>query len=101
MLLFVTLFMAVVLMLPGCATVREAAQQALEKRALEEGVSPDDIETIKDLAGHFGKFIENLTPENEYYLGRSVAATLFSKYPPYENAEANRYSYLRMRIWRI
>jgi predicted Zn-dependent protease len=32
-----------------------------------------------------------LTEEQEYYLGRGVAATIFAKYRPYQNATVNQY----------
>jgi predicted Zn-dependent protease len=34
---------------------------------------------------------EDFTPEQEYYIGRSVGATLLAKYRPYNNAKANAY----------
>ncbi|MCX5838005.1 MAG: M48 family metalloprotease, partial [Deltaproteobacteria bacterium] len=37
------------------------------------------------------KSIEEFTPEQEYYIGRSVAAVILSKYPPHTNQFANEY----------
>lgn len=34
---------------------------------------------------------EDFTPEQEYYIGRSVAATVLDQYPAYENDEVNEY----------
>ncbi len=34
---------------------------------------------------------KNLSPEEEYYLGRSVAARIFQSYPPYPEASLNSY----------
>ena len=43
-----------------------------------------DVETISAVHGavnSINKATENFTPENEYYIGRSVAAAVISKYP--------------------
>ena len=41
-------------------------------------------------AGH-GENLPDITPEQEYYIGRSVAATVLHTYRPLDNAAANRY----------
>ena len=37
------------------------------------------------------KSFEDITPEQEYYIGRTVGARILQKYKPYKNAAANRY----------
>ena len=37
------------------------------------------------------KTFQDITPEQEHYIGRTVAATLMASYRPYEDASANRY----------
>lgn len=37
------------------------------------------------------KSMEEFTPEQEYYIGRTVAASLLTTYPPLRNAAANQY----------
>jgi predicted Zn-dependent protease len=37
------------------------------------------------------KSFESITPEQEYYIGRTVGATLLEKYRPYENRAADEY----------
>lgn len=39
----------------------------------------------------FGKASEELTPEQEHYLGRAVAARIIQKHPVLKDAKANRY----------
>ena len=34
---------------------------------------------------------KDITPEQEYYIGRSVSAMILQRYAPYDNATANRY----------
>jgi predicted Zn-dependent protease len=38
-----------------------------------------------------GRSLENFTPEQEYYIGRSVGAVVLSKYPAYANTQVNQY----------
>ena len=37
------------------------------------------------------KSFEDITPEQEYYIGRTVGARILQKYKPYDNPAANRY----------
>ena len=37
------------------------------------------------------KSFEDITPEQEYYIGRTVGARILEKYKPYDNPAANRY----------
>ncbi len=37
------------------------------------------------------KTFQDLTPEQEYYIGRAVAASVFQSYPPLDKPEANAY----------
>ncbi|HDQ39537.1 MAG TPA: peptidase M48 [Desulfonatronum sp.] len=41
--------------------------------------------------GAVARSFEDITPEQEYYIGRTVGAVILSKYTPYQNDEANRY----------
>lgn len=44
-------------------------------------------ENVAQLARGF----EDFTPEQEYYIGRTIGARLTSSYPPYDDAKANNY----------
>ena len=48
-------------------------------------------DSIKRTAAAVGKTFKDITPEQEYYIGRSVAATVLKHYPPYADKQANRY----------
>jgi predicted Zn-dependent protease len=57
-----------------------------------------DINTLMQQAGtgaevatSLGKATRDLTPEEEYYVGRSVAAQILGSYRPLENRPVNRY----------
>jgi predicted Zn-dependent protease len=49
---------------------------------------PESLERTKSA---IGKSVKDITPEQEYYIGRSVAATVLKHYPPYADQQANRY----------
>jgi predicted Zn-dependent protease len=51
----------------------------------------DTVVFIAQTAESIQKSTEELTPENEYYIGRAVAATIFGQYKPYTDARANAY----------
>jgi predicted Zn-dependent protease len=38
-----------------------------------------------------GRSFEEITPVQEYYIGRSIGAVILEKYPPYRAPDANRY----------
>jgi hypothetical protein len=55
-------------------------------------INPDAIDTDEDEdAAEIDRSFEVFTPEQEYYLGRAVAATIAGKYKPYNDQKANRY----------
>ncbi len=56
------------------------------------GVLTDDqAESVKRGAQAVEKTFQDLTPEQEYYIGRAVAAQVFQSYPPLDRPEANNY----------
>ncbi len=73
------------LLLAGCA--------AITKVGTSVGVATGKIseEQKKNLDQSSEKASEKITPEQEYYIGRSVAATILTTYKPYDQAAATRY----------
>jgi predicted Zn-dependent protease len=51
----------------------------------------DTITKAVDIWKELTKEPEDFTPEQEYYIGRSVGAVILDKYEPYENENANDY----------
>ncbi len=47
--------------------------------------------SIRRTGERMERSFEDFTPEQEYYIGRSVAATVLDQYPAYENDEVNEY----------
>lgn len=55
------------------------------------GCAGMNIGTVVNLAGNLVKSFQDFTPEQEYYIGRTVGAMVVNKYPPYDNKVANKY----------
>ena len=75
-----------ILLLSSCATIVKVTD-ALN----EAGLVEDDVKTVVDLGAQIRNSFADLTEEEEYYIGRAVAALILSKYPVYEDAALTRY----------
>jgi len=79
---------AAILTCAGCATVTDVATQvAAGTGVITSGQAASISKSVKAVA----KTFEDITPEQEYYIGRSVAATVLQTYPPSNDEAANRY----------
>jgi len=72
----------------GCAEVSEIGTQLAQEAGV---ISADEAESINRGAKAIEKTYQDLTPEQEYYIGRAVAAQVFQSYPPLDQPEANAY----------
>lgn len=72
----------------GCATVTQLGTQMGQEAGVISQEQGDSIRRVSEAAQ---KSFTDLTPEQEYYIGRSVAASIFQSYPPLDNPEANAY----------
>jgi predicted Zn-dependent protease len=54
-------------------------------------ISSDTAESINRTSEKIGKATEEITPEQEYFIGRAVAAEVIARYGVYDNPKANRY----------
>jgi beta-barrel assembly-enhancing protease len=72
----------------GCASVTQAVTSA---GAAAGVITPQQAESINKSAAAVEKTFTDITPEQEYYIGRSVAATVLVTYKPYDNDKANEY----------
>jgi predicted Zn-dependent protease len=55
------------------------------------GVPEEHVESGMKVARAASKAFEDITPRQEYYLGRAVTATILKEYQPYSEPEANQY----------
>lgn len=77
--------LGLVLVLTGCAAVTQLGTTV----GVATGKITEDQKKALDTSS--AKASEKITPEQEYYIGRSVAATLLTTYKPYEQEAATRY----------
>jgi len=54
-------------------------------------LTPGQAESIKKAGKAVNKTFESITPEQEYYIGRTVGAVIVNKYRPVNNDAANHY----------
>jgi predicted Zn-dependent protease len=72
----------------ACATVSQMGTSVLEGQGVISEEQKDSIDKVSQAVEHS---FEDLTEEQEYYLGRSVAAKILDRYPVYENDRLTTY----------
>jgi predicted Zn-dependent protease len=77
--------------LAGCEVVEPVTRLGTEVAVHSGAITRREAEAINRSTAAVVKTFEDITPEQEYYIGRSVAAIVLSKYPPYNNQEATYY----------
>ena len=66
--------------LAGCKTMETVSQ-----------VLPSEAQSLIKVGTAVAKTFEDFTPEQEYYIGRTIGATVLDKYPAYDEGPANAY----------
>ena len=80
-----------VLTVAACKTL-ETATTLVTVIGVGSGViSSSQGESIQRSAVAISRSVESFTPEQEYYIGRSVGAVVLSKYTAYANTQVNQY----------
>jgi beta-barrel assembly-enhancing protease len=72
----------------GCSTVTKMGTAVGQATGY---VSADQSESINKSAEAIEKTFKDITPEQEYYIGRAVAATVLTAYKPFDLEAANDY----------
>ncbi len=72
----------------GCKTLDTLAKSG---PTLQFGDVVIDTKSIAKGANTVSKTFQDITPEQEYYIGRTVGAMILQKYEPYDNPKADRY----------
>jgi beta-barrel assembly-enhancing protease len=75
----------------GCKTLETATRAVTTVGVVTGRIDAQQAEAINKTTAAFAKAFENITPEQEYYLGRAVAASLFRDNRPFDNAAAAQY----------
>ncbi len=82
-----TLVMALVYVI-GCSTVTKIGTQIGQGAGM---LTEQQATSINNTSAAFEKSFADITPEQEYYIGRAVAATILETYPPLDDPAANTY----------
>ena len=72
----------------GCSTVAEMSTMAGQAAGV---ITEEQAQSINRAAVAVEKTYQDITPEQEYYIGRSVAATVLGAYKPCPSADLNQY----------
>ncbi len=72
----------------GCEGLPEAGAEIAKVTGV---ISADEAKSITRGAKAVQKTWQDLTPEQEYYIGRAVAAQVFQTYPPLDRPPGNTY----------
>jgi len=92
---FLCLLLPAVLLFSGCQAMLTSTAKVAAQAEKTGMISPEKAQSIKkstdNIAAADSKRREEFTPEQEYYIGRSVAAVILNKYPPYTNRPSNEY----------
>jgi predicted Zn-dependent protease len=77
-----------VVLFAGCEGMPEAGAQIAKDAGV---ISADQAQSLTRGAQALQKTWQDLTPEQEYYIGRAVTAQVFQTYPPLDRPAANAY----------
>jgi len=75
----------------GCQAVKIVSQIGTAVAVSQGAISEDQAGSINKSAEAVGKAFTDITPEQEYYIGRAVGASVVSNYRPFDRKRVNRY----------
>lgn len=83
--------LGVCLLVSGCGTLNKVTELGTAAAVAAGAITEDQAQSINKSAQAVGKVFESITPEQEYYIGRTVAATILAQNKPYDNEAATEY----------
>jgi predicted Zn-dependent protease len=75
----------------GCETLDVVTQLGTAVAVSQGAISEEQGSAIRKSSTAVGQAFTDITPEQEYYIGRAVGATLLDRYRPFDRAAVNRY----------
>ncbi|MBF0412213.1 MAG: M48 family metalloprotease [Desulfamplus sp.] len=75
----------------GCETMNAVTQAGAQLGAASGLISYSQAQSIQKISTVTTKSFEDFTPEQEYYIGRTVGSVILQKYRPYTNQSSNQY----------
>ena len=85
------LLLPLALLLSGCETLNVVTELGTSVGVATGAINADQAQSINKSVGAVGKVFESITPEQEYYIGRTVAATILSQNTPYDHKALTAY----------
>lgn len=82
---------ALVFALAGCETFDQLVEVGTGVAVASGHISSDQAASINKAGKAVSKTFDDITPEQEHYIGRTVAATCLSRYPAQDDARLNAY----------
>ncbi len=80
-----------VISLIGCAAVETATTVATSVGVATGTITQEQGQSIRKSTAAVAKSLEDFTPQQEYYIGRTVGAVVLAKYPAASDAKADAY----------
>ncbi len=84
-------FLLIIVILTGCESFGDSSSFFADIAAGSGLISETQADALSSAAYSVEKAFETLTPEQEYYVGRSVAANIMASYSPFDDKAANEY----------
>ncbi len=75
----------------GCQSAKVVSETIAVVGVATGHITEEQAQAIVRSGEAIGAAAEQLTPENEYWIGRAVMATILSRYSPYDRTDLNRY----------
>ena len=82
---------ALVFIISGCESMGSLAEGLTSVGVATGNISASQKAALDKSSQAIQKSFEDITPEQEYYIGRAVAATVFSEYRAYNDKKSNDY----------
>jgi beta-barrel assembly-enhancing protease len=87
----ISLLLLAIIVMSACQAVQPMMDVATQVGVATGKISQSQADSISRSSQAVGKTFEDITPEQEYYIGRAVAASVLTQYRPYNQAELNLY----------
>lgn len=87
----ITAVVALGLCISGCETLDTMARVGTSVAVATGAMTQEQADSTVKVVSAVGKTWDTLTPQNEYYIGRAVAANILKTYKPDNNERLNKY----------
>lgn len=87
----ISLVLLAIILLSACETMQPMVDVATSVGVASGKITQSQADSLTRTTKAVGKTFEDITVEQEYYLGRAVAASVLYQYPPYDQSELNHY----------